>query len=597
MTREPDSRAGWALLRGELAARRPALVRVGLWSLLEGLPALLSGRLVAAALDEGFLRGRPGIGVACLVALVVAGGLGALATRGMFPWLGATVEPLRDALVRGLVGGTLSDAVHGGARPDTSAVARLTGQVETVRGLVGAALRSLRRTAVTLLATLVGLLTLAPAVVALVLPPLLLAGLLFALTLRGLAARRREAVVLEERIAQEVGPVLGGLRDVVACGAERQAATAVGTVIDRQAEAAVRLARAGTLRTLVVLLGGQLPLLAVLAAGPWLVGGGRLTGGQLIGAVTYVTANLLPALRALVGLVATWGIQLGTVLSRLALAGTVPVPAAGVAAPPVGAPLATTGLTFSYGPWSEPVLAGLDLEIADGDHLAVVGPSGAGKSTLARLLTGGLAPTGGRVTLGGIPVDRVDPAHLHRQVALIPQEAYVFAGTVRENLGYLRPDADDALLDRTVEELGLRPLIERLGGLDGEIGPGGEELSSGERQLIALARVHASEARIVVLDEATCHLDPRAESRAEAAFLRRGGALVVIAHRISSAERARRVLLLDGAKAVVAPPRLLPGLSPLYARLLGHWHQGGPEGSGGPGPGARTHEEVGAGAS
>ncbi|GAA2227796.1 ABC transporter ATP-binding protein [Kitasatospora cystarginea] len=572
MRRPGRTRRGWSLLAGELARQRHALSRVAFWSLLEGVPALLSGRLIAAALDDGFLRHRPAVGFGCLAALLSVSVVGAVASRGMFPWLGATVEPLRDALVRRLVGGTLADAVHSAGRPDSPAVARLTGQVETVRGLVGGMLRSLRRTAVTLVATVAGLFTLAPLLAALVLPPLAVSGTLFALSLRTLADRRLAVVLLDEEIAAESGEVLGGVRDIVACRAERRAAARVGEAIDRQAAAVVRLARAGALRTLVVLLGGQLPLLLVLAAAPWMIRQGQLTSGQLVGAVACLAGSLLPALRSIVNLTSTWGIQLGTVLQRLSESGGVPAPAAGDRKPPAGSPLRASGLGFSYGPHSEAIVDALDLDVTEGDHLAVVGPSGAGKSTLAQLLIGGLAPTGGRVTFDGVPLDRVDPTHLRRCVALIPQEAYVFAGTVRDNFCYLNPGAGDRALDAAVDTLALRPLVDRLGGYDGRLPSGGAGLSGGERQLIAAARVYLSPARLVILDEATCHLDPETEARVEQAFLRRGGALVVIAHRISSAERASRVLLLDGAKATVDSPERLLLASPLYAQLVGYWH-------------------------
>jgi ATP-binding cassette subfamily C protein len=112
-------------------------------------------------------------------------------------------------------------------------------------------------------------------------------------------------------------------------------------------------------------------------------------------------------------------------------------------------------------------------------------------------------------------------------------------------------------------------LVVRLGGTGAELVPG--ELSAGERQLLALARAYLSPAPLVVLDEATCHLDPVAERRAEEAFAGRGGTLIVIAHRISSALRARRVLVLDGAGATVGDNDTLRATSPLYRELLGHW--------------------------
>jgi ATP-binding cassette subfamily C protein len=240
------------------------------------------------------------------------------------------------------------------------------------------------------------------------------------------------------------------------------------------------------------------------------------------------------------------------------------------AAPPVrGYDLALRGVTFAYGRQAEPVLRDLDLVVPEGDHLAIIGPSGIGKSTLAGVLCGLLRPDAGTVALGGAPATDLSSDRLARIRVLIPQEAYVFTGTLRENLTYLRATATTRDLDRAVHAVGAQSLLARLGGLDAQLSPA--DLSAGERQLLALARAYLCEAPLVVLDEATCHLDPAAERLAEEAFADREGTLIVIAHRLSSALRARRVLVLDGAHAALGDPVTLMATSPLYRELLGHW--------------------------
>jgi ATP-binding cassette subfamily C protein len=224
-------------------------------------------------------------------------------------------------------------------------------------------------------------------------------------------------------------------------------------------------------------------------------------------------------------------------------------------------------VTFAYGPHAEPVVRDLDLTVEPGEHLAVVGPSGIGKSTVVSLVCGLRRPDSGAVQLGDTPAIEMDAAELAATRVLIPQEAYVFSGTLRDNLTYLRPDATTADLDAAVAAVGAE-----LGDYDVEIHP--QEMSAGERQLVALVRAYLSPAPLVVLDEATCHLDPVAERRAERAFADRPGTLVVIAHRISSALRADRVLVLDGAGAVVGDHESLVRISPLYRDLLGHWEAG-----------------------
>jgi ATP-binding cassette subfamily C protein len=235
--------------------------------------------------------------------------------------------------------------------------------------------------------------------------------------------------------------------------------------------------------------------------------------------------------------------------------------------------LSVRGLTFAYGPHAEPVLRDLDLDVPDGDHLTIVGPSGIGKSTLAGLLCGLLSRDAGTITIGGRPVDAFTRKALATSRVLIPQEAYVFTGTVYENLVYLRPDASAADVRRAVALVGAGELVDRLGGLDAQVTPAA--LSSGERQLLALVRAYLSPAPLVVLDEATCHLDGAAERRAEEAFAARDGTLVVIAHRMSSALRASRVLVLDGTSATAGDHDTVRANSSLYRELLGFWDADG----------------------
>lgn len=227
------------------------------------------------------------------------------------------------------------------------------------------------------------------------------------------------------------------------------------------------------------------------------------------------------------------------------------------------------GLTFRYGAAARPVLADVTLSLPAGEHLAVVGASGAGKSTLAALLSGLLAPQAGTVLLGGVAVAGAPPAALARLRVLVPQEAYVFTGSLADNLRYLCPEADDGTMSDAVDALGAGALAARLGGLNGAVTPGA--LSAGERQLVAAVRAYLSPAPLVILDEATCHLDPAAEATVEDAFARRPGTLVVIAHRISSAVRAGLVLVVDGERPVAGTHEELLARSATYRELVGHW--------------------------
>jgi ATP-binding cassette subfamily C protein len=301
-----------------------------------------------------------------------------------------------------------------------------------------------------------------------------------------------------------------------------------------------------------------------------MVASGQLTAGAVLGAVVYLGTSVQPALRRLADTTSTVVLRLMVALRRLAEAAPPAAPPAGDEVPE-GSEISLRGLTFGWGEQAEPVVRDLDLDLAPGDHLAVVGPSGIGKSTLASLLTGLMPPQAGIVALGRTPAHLVRPSVRHRRIALIPQETYLFTGTVRENLALFAPSAADPALLAAVEAVGATELVARLGGLSGSLGHAGSGLSAGEAQLLAVARVYASPADIVILDEATSHLDPAAEARVERAFAARGGILVVIAHRLSSALRAKRVLVMDGGPPLLGEHDDLVCTSPVYADLMQAW--------------------------
>jgi ATP-binding cassette subfamily C protein len=569
------------------ALRRRPLLRLVAWSVPEALPTALLGFAVARAVDTGFLAGQPLRGAAWLAGLLLAAAVGAAGSRQVYRALGDLVEPFRDDLVRRVVGGALRHAVAG--QRDSGAVARLTRQVEIVRDTYAGLIVVLRSFVVTVVGAVLGMLSIAPIIVLFILPPFLLGFALFLTTLGMAAARQRTSVLADERLAAVAGTVLAGTRDVTARGAEKHAATLVAGPIGEQAAAERALAKVAALRTLCFAVGGWLPLVILLGAGGWLAGRG-LGAGAIMGGLTYVLFGLQPALSRLIVGVGGSGLRYVVTLGRI-LDATAPPPAPPPVGPAVeasgpavqpaaavtaGYGLGVHGLSFGYGPHAEPVLRDLDLTVPEGDHLAIVGPSGIGKSTLAGLLCGLLRPDAGEVTLGGVPTAELSPQRLAALRVLIPQEAYVFAGPLRENLTYLHPAASEQRVVDAVAAIGAEPLLRRLGGLAGEVRPA--ELSAGERQQIALVRAYLSPAPVAVLDEATCHLDPAAERRAEEAFAARGGTLLVIAHRISSALRARRILVLDGDRGAVGDREAVLAASPLFRELLGQWRAPEPVG-------------------
>ncbi|MGH3692441.1 MAG: ABC transporter ATP-binding protein [Pseudonocardiaceae bacterium] len=546
-----------------------ALLRLAAWSVLEVTPLLLSGYGVARALDAGFLAGRLETGLAWLGVLAVSVLAGALATRHVYRILAEVVEPFRDELVERVVGGALQRSTVLGGRPDSGAVARLTHQVEVVRDTFAGLLLLTRSFVVSVIGAVIGMAALTGVIGLLVLPPLL-AGLgLFLASLRSMMTRQRDHVLTDEGVAESASTITHALRDVVACGAEDRACAQVQREVDAHAAAEQTLARMAAIRTLSVAVGGWLPAIGLLVGAPWLLGTG-VTLGAIAGGLIYLTQGLLPALRALVDGLGAGGLKLVVTLDRLVEAGERSLPGEPASRRvPSGHEFVLDRVTFCYGRHAEPVVKALDMVIPEGQHLALIGPSGAGKSTVAGLLAATHVPDQGEVRLGGVPVGELDSHTVAGHRVLIPQEAYVFTGTLGENLRYLHPEATRTELDAVVDELGLRSLVARLGGYDAAVDP--RTLSAGERQLIAVARAHLTRAPVLILDEATCHLDPVAEERVERILAGRGGTLIVVAHRISSALRAQRIVLMDGADLVSGTHAQLLATTPLYRELVGQW--------------------------
>ena len=261
------------------------------WSALEAIPAFLSGRLVAHAIDDGFLASRPTTGFIWLGVLAASVLVGAWGTRQTYLRLAHLVEPFRDELVARTVTGALRLSTATGAPPQTAGVARLTQQVEIAREAYASILMVVQGFLVTTVGALVGLLTLVPAVLVLVLPPLLVGLALFFGALAGMASRQRTSIMADERIAEATGTVTGGLRDVIAGGGEERARASVGRHIDAKARATTELARFTALRTVAIAVAGLVPLVLILVAGPWLIRQGATTGA-ILGALTYVSQGL-----------------------------------------------------------------------------------------------------------------------------------------------------------------------------------------------------------------------------------------------------------------------------------------------------------------
>jgi ATP-binding cassette subfamily B protein len=199
------------------------------------------------------------------------------------------------------------------------------------------------------------------------------------------------------------------------------------------------------------------------------------------------------------------------------------------------------------------VLRGVDLEIYSGETLALVGETGAGKSTVMKLLARFYDPDQGVVTADGIDLRSLSLHEYRSQLGYVPQEAFLFTGTIRDNICYGKPDASDDVVRAAALAVGAHDLIMTLpGGYDHVLSERGRSLSAGQRQLIALARAELVDPAILLLDEATSNLDLATEARVTAAMqvVSRGRTTVVIAHRLQTARSADRIAVLDSGRVV-----------------------------------------------
>jgi ATP-binding cassette subfamily B protein len=458
-------------------------------------------------------------------------------------------------------------------------VARLTSDVETIQLFVTEGLVSFVSTFMYLAGSITVLflidVKLAAAGFAATLPPLIVASMVFRVRSERAYRRVRDRIASVLSFMQET---VRGVQVVQAFGRERVNTRRFREVNNEWIEANVESFRPSAVFFPLVELIGVLGTSVLLGYGGWRVMQGDITIGVLAAFILYLNTTLDPITQlsqlydtfqqAMAGLA-----KLATLLDRRS---NVTDGADPIALDSVNGAAGVDEVTFAYREGLPPALADVTIDIGAGEVLALVGPTGAGKSSIAKLLLRFYDPTSGRITLDGKDLRDVSLTSLREKTSMVPQEAFLFRGTIRDNIRFGRPDATDAQVEQVCRLLGIEESIKRMPqSYDTEVRERGAALSGGERQLLALARAVLVDPRLLILDEATSALDASTEAHVESALrvASHGRTTIVIAHRLSTAARANRVAVVDHGKVIElgTHDELLAREDGLYAKLYEHW--------------------------